>query len=269
MTSRIPEIFSDNNSNKKKTFISYLVCGDPSTKHTISAMHTMANSGVDIIELGIPFTDPIADGPIIQKSIDRSLKNNTSLKDVILLVKEFRRSNSNTAIVLMGYMNPIHKMGINKFVKLISNADIDGVLVVDSPPEESMKLNNLLKKSKKSHIYLASPTTTDKRMKSITKMSSGYIYYVTVKGITGSKLSNIKSIRNNVQKIKNLSDNPLPVAVGFGIKDSKSAKAMAKFSDGIIIGSSIVELINKYADNKKVMNQKLSKYLVSISRVMQ
>tara|TARA_B100001113_G_C21101120_1_gene618794 strand:+ start:477 stop:1283 length:807 start_codon:yes stop_codon:yes gene_type:complete len=268
MISRIPTIFSDNNVKKKKTFISYLVCGDPTTKHTISAMHTMANSGVDIIELGIPFTDPIADGPVIQRSIDRSLKNNTSLKDVILLVKEFRKNNNKTAVVLMGYMNPIHKMGINKFVNLINNADIDGVLVVDSPPEESKKLNDLLKKSKKSHIYLASPTTTDKRMKSITQMSSGYVYYVTVKGITGSKLSNIKSIKGNVQKIKNLSNNALPVAVGFGIKDSKSAKVMAKFSDGIIIGSSIVELINKYANNKKVMNEKLSKYLSSISRVM-
>ncbi len=268
MTSRIPEIFLNNSTNEKKTFISYLVCGDPSTKHTISAMNTMASSGVDIIELGIPFTDPIADGPVIQKSIDRSLKNNTSLKDVISLVKEFRKNNKETAVVLMGYMNPIHKMGIGKFVKLINNSDIDGVLVVDSPPEESEKLNNLLRKSKKSHIYLASPTTTDKRMKSITQMSSGYVYYVTVKGITGSKLSNIKSIKDNVQKIKDLTNNLLPVAVGFGIKDSKSAKSMASFSDGIIIGSSIVELINKYAYNKKVMNQKLSKYLISISRVM-
>ena len=268
MTSRIPEIFSDNISNKKKTFISYLVCGDPSAKHTISAMHTMANSGVDIIELGIPFTDPIADGPVIQKSIDRSLKNNTSLKDVISLVKKFRKNDIKTAVVLMGYMNPIHKMGINKFVKLITSADIDGVLVVDSPPEESRMLNNLLKKSNKSHIYLASPTTTDKRMKSITEMSSGYVYYVTVKGITGSKLTNIKSIKESVKKIKNLSKSTLPVAVGFGIKDRKSAKTMASFSDGIIIGSSIVELINKYSDNKKVMNEKLSKYLTSISRVM-
>ncbi len=268
MTSRIPEIFSYNNKNKKKTFISYLVCGDPSQNHTLSAMHIMASSGVDIIELGIPFTDPIADGPVIQRSIDRSLKNNTSLKDVILLVKEFRKKNSITAIVLMGYMNPIHKMGINKFVKLINDADIDGVLVVDSPPEESQKLNDSLKISKKSHIYLASPTTTNKRMKSIAEMSSGYVYYVTVKGITGSKLSNIKSIKDNVQKIKNLSNKLLPVAVGFGIKDSKSAKKMAEFADGIIIGSSIVELIDKYADNKRVMNQKLSKYLTSISRVM-
>jgi len=268
MTSRIPKIFSDNNLNQKKTFISYLVCGDPTIKHTISAMHTMANSGVDIIELGIPFTDPIADGPVIQKSIDRSLKNNTSLKDVISLVKKFRKNDNKTAVVLMGYMNPIHKMGINKFVKLINSADIDGVLVVDSPPEESQKLNDLLKKSNKSHIYLASPTTTDKRMKSITEMSSGYVYYVTVKGITGSKLTNINSIKNSVQKIKNLSKKALPVAVGFGIKNSKSAKIMASFSDGIIIGSSIVELINKHSDNKKVMNHKLSKYLTSISRVM-
>ncbi len=266
MTSRIPDIFIDKQNSNKKVFISYLVCGDPSKKHTLLAMHTMAKSGVDIIELGIPFTDPIADGPIIQKSIDRALKNNTSLKDVIDVVKEFRKNNNSTGVVLMGYMNPVHKMGIIKFVKLINSADIDGVLIVDSPPEESIDLNNQLKKYKKSHIYLASPTTTDTRMKSITSMSSGYIYYVTVKGITGSKISDIYSIKNNVKKIKKYSKNNLPVAVGFGIKDSQSAKKMANFSDGIIIGSSIVELINKYSNNKKIMIQKLSTYLNLISR---
>ena len=268
MTSRVPSIFSENIRNKKKTFISYLVCGDPSKNITLSAMNTMAKCGVDIIELGFPFSDPIADGPIIQKSIDRSLKKNTSLKDAIAVVKEFRKRNSQTAVILMGYMNPIHKLGINEFIKLINAADIDGVLVVDSPPEESNELNCSLRRYKKSHIYLASPTTTDSRMKSIVKMSSGYIYYVTVKGITGSTLSNISSIRDNVNKIKKYSKTNLPVAVGFGIKDSESAKKMAKFSDGIIIGSTIVELMNKHSHNKKIMTDKLSRYLTSISRVM-
>ena len=268
MTSRIPNIFNKNKSKNKKTFISYLVCGDPSKQITLSAMHIMSKSGVDIIELGIPFTDPIADGPTIQKSIDRSLKNNTSLHDVISVVKEFRKDNNDTAVVLMGYMNPVHKMGVGKFAKQIHDADIDGVLIVDSPPEESVTLNKYLTKYKKSHIYLASPTTTDQRMKNISKMSSGYVYYVTIKGITGSKLSNVSSIRNNVNKIKKYSHNNLPVAVGFGIKDSSSAKKMATFSDGIIIGSSIVELIHKYSSNEKKMNSKLSSYISSISNVI-
>ncbi len=268
MTSRIPDIFKNNTNSNKKTFISYLVCGDPSSDYTLSAMHTMSTSGVDIIELGIPFTDPIADGPIIQRSIDRSLKKNTSLDNVISLVKKFRKHDNKTAVVLMGYMNPIHKMGIVKFTKKINDSDIDGVLVVDSPPEESNILNKYLKKYNKSHIYLASPTTTDDRMKSIARMSSGYIYYVTIKGITGSKLSNISNIKDNVKKIKKFTNNKLPVAVGFGIKDSKSAQKMAGFSDGIIIGSSIVELINKYSYDKKTMNSKLSKYISSISRVI-
>ncbi len=268
MTSRIPFIFRENAKKNKKTFISYLVCGDPSKNDTLIAMKIMADSGVDVIELGIPFTDPIADGPVIQKSIDRALKNNVSLKDVISVVEKFRKTNKKTAVVLMGYMNPVHKMGVEKFTKSINKNDIDGVLIVDSPPEESIDLNSSLKKYNKSHIYLASPTTTDQRMRSITQMSSGYVYYVTVKGITGSKLTDISTIKKNVAKIKKYSKNNIPVAVGFGIKDSKSAKQMSKFSDGIIIGSSIVELIHKHSNNKNVMKKNLTSYLSSISRAI-
>ena len=268
MTSRIPSIFRENAKKNKKTFISYLVCGDPSKNDTLIAMKVMADSGVDVIELGIPFTDPIADGPVIQKSIDRALKNNVSLKDVISVVEKFRKTNKKTAVVLMGYMNPVHKMGVEKFTKSVNKNDIDGVLIVDSPPEESIDLNSSLKKYNKSHIYLASPTTTDQRMRSITQMSSGYVYYVTVKGITGSKLTDISTIKKNVAKIKKYSKNNIPVAVGFGIKDSKSAKQMSKFSDGIIIGSSIVELIHKHSNNKNVMKKNLTSYLSSISRAI-
>ena len=268
MTSRIPSIFRENAKKNKKTFISYLVCGDPSKNDTLIAMKVMADSGVVVIELGIPFTDPIADGPVIQKSIDRALKNNISLKDVISVVEKFRKTNKKTAVVLMGYMNPVHKMGVEKFTKSINKNDIDGVLIVDSPPEESIDLNSSLKKYNKSHIYLASPTTTDQRMRSITQMSSGYVYYVTVKGITGSKLTDISTIKKNVAKIKKYSKNNIPVAVGFGIKDSKSAKQMSKFSDGIIIGSSIVELIHKHSNNKNVMKKNLTSYLSSISRAI-
>ena len=268
MTSRIPSIFRENAKKNKKTFISYLVCGDPSKNDTLIAMKVMADSGVDVIELGIPFTDPIANGPVIQKSIDRALKNNISLKDVISVVEKFRKTNKKTAVVLMGYMNPVHKMGVEKFTKSINKNDIDGVLIVDSPPEESIDLNSSLKKYNKSHIYLASPTTTDQRMRSITQMSSGYVYYVTVKGITGSKLTDISTIKKNVAKIKKYSKNNIPVAVGFGIKDSKSAKQMSKFSDGIIIGSSIVELIHKHSNNKNVMKKNLTSYLSSISRAI-
>ena len=268
MTSRIPSIFRENAKKNKKTFISYLVCGDPSKNDTLIAMKIMADSGVDVIELGIPFTDPIADGPVIQKSIDRALKNNVSLKDVISVVEKFRKTNKKTAVVLMGYMNPVHKMGVEKFTKSINKNDIDGVLIVDSPPEESIDLNSSLKKYNKSHIYLASPTTTDQRMRSITQMSSGYVYYVTVKGITGSKLTDISTIKKNVAKIKKYSKNNIPVAVGFGIKDSKSAKQMSRFSDGIIIGSSIVELIHKHSNNKNVMKKNLTSYLSSISRAI-
>ena len=261
---RINKVF-----NKKKNLLSiYFTAGFPEINDTLKIIKELDKSQVDVIEIGLPFSDPLADGPTIQKSIDRSLKNNTSLHDVISVVKEFRKDNNDTAVVLMGYMNPVHKMGVAKFAKQINDTGIDGVLIVDSPPEESIMLNKYLTKYKKSHIYLASPTTTDQRMKNISKMSSGYVYYVTIKGITGSKLSNVSSIRKNVNKIKKYSDNNLPVAVGFGIKDSSSAQKMAAFSDGIIIGSSIVELIHKYSSNEKKMNSKLSSYISSISNVI-
>lgn len=249
---------------QKSAFISYLVCGDPDLNTTLKIMHSMVKNGVDLIEVGIPFTDPIADGPVIQKGIERALKNKVSLIDVFDLVEKFRKEDKATPIVLMGYLNPIENMGYRKFSKLAKSKGVDGILIVDLPPEESLVINKELIRNNLSQIFLASPTTEDKRLKSIIKYSSGYLYYVSLKGITGSSLVDFQPIKKRIKMIKKLSDNKIPVSVGFGIKTAETARKISLFSDGIIIGSSIVELIEKNQHNKAVMHKKIIKFIKSI-----
>ena len=252
--------------NKRKIFIAYIVCGDPDIKTTLALMKVLAESGVDIIELGMPFTDPIADGPVIQKSVERALQNNTSLNDVFSTVNSFKKSNPDVPVVLMGYLNPIENLTYKKFSSLSKKNNVDGVLIVDSPPEESECLNYSLKSNGISQIFLASPTTDDERLKKIIKSTNGYLYYVSLKGITGSKLNKYAEIEKNIKKLKKLSKNSIPIAVGFGIKDKTTAKKMSKISDGIIIGSSIVDLIEKNHHNKSLLIKKVKEYVSSIRR---
>ena len=249
---------------QKSAFISYLVCGDPDLNTTLKIMHSMVKNGVDLIEVGIPFTDPIADGPVIQKGIERALKNKVSLIDVFDLVEKFRKEDKATPIVLMGYLNPIENMGYRKFSKLAKSKGVDGILIVDLPPEESLVINKELIRNNLNQIFLASPTTEDKRLKSIIEYSSGYLYYVSLKGITGSSLVDFQPIKKRIKMIKKLSDNKIPVSVGFGIKTAEVARKISLFSDGIIIGSSIVELIEKNQHNKTLMHKKIIKFIKSI-----
>ncbi len=251
-------------NNKKKVFIAYVVCGDPDVNTTIKIMNTLVNSGVDLIELGVPFTDPIADGPVIQKSIERSLKKNTSLDDVFSVCRKFRDKNKTTPLVLMGYLNPIENIGYSKFSKIAVKSGVDGVLIVDSPPEESSELSSILQKNNICNIHLASPTTSKSRLQTIIDASKGYLYYVSLKGITGSRISNIRSIKQNINMIKKINKNNLPIAVGFGIKDRQTAKKISQLSDGIIIGSSFVKIIEENLHNKQRMVDNINKYAKKI-----
>ena len=194
------------------------------------------------------------------------MKKNVSLSDVLKVVEAFRKSNQKTPLVLMGYMNPIERMGFNKFSIQAKSKGVDGVLLVDSPPEESEEINSALIKNDLCQIFLASPTTEDKRLKRIIKYSTGYLYYVSIKGITGSSIIDFKPIKKSVDHIRRLSKGSIPVTVGFGIKNGITAKNIGKFSDGIIIGSSIVELIEQYIDNKTIMYKKIKSFLMSISK---
>ena len=248
----------------KKVFIAYVVCGDPDVITTIKIMNTLVDSGVDLIELGVPFTDPIADGPVIQKSIERSLKKNTNLNDVFSVCSKFRKKNKTTPVVLMGYLNPIENLGYEKFTREAVQSGVDGVLVVDSPPEESLVLSSVLQENDICNIHLASPTTSKSRLETIIKSSKGYLYYVSLKGITGSKISNVKLIEKNINKIKKINKNDLPVVVGFGIKDKQTAKKISQISDGVIIGSSFVKIIEENLHNKQRMVNNINKYAEKI-----
>ena len=239
--SRLKELSKDN----QKAFVGYIVAGDPDLETSLDLMHLSVESGIDILEIGVPFTDPIAEGPTIQQAHDRSLENDTNLQKIVDLVGRFREKDSDTPIILMGYIN-----NFLMYKDLINSSDelgVDGVLVVDIPGELSLKDYGIHNKDL-DIISLVSPTTSKERIQRIAKNSSGFIYYVTLRGVTGSSNLDGNEIEQNIQYIKSISTTP--VMAGFGIKTKDDAKLLSSFSDGIVIGSSIVELIHKNSENK-------------------
>ena len=238
---RIKQITDSVNQKGRKLLIPYLVAGDPNKETTIELMHALVSNGADIIELGIPFSDPSSDGEVIQSGIERSLRKGTSLNDTLDIVSKFRARNEVTPIVLMGYLNPVEIMGVDNFVRRAQKEGVDGVLMVDMPPAEAGVLNAKLKEVNIDSIFLVAPTTTQERVKSILNMTSGYVYYVSLKGVTGASITDVDEVERNVCSLRSYTD--LPIVVGFGIKDGKSAKEMARVSDGVIVGSALVNKI--------------------------
>ena len=238
---RLKELSKDN----QKAFVGYIVAGDPDLETSLELMHLSVDSGVDILEIGVPFTDPIAEGPTIQQAHDRSLENETNLQKIVDLICKFREKDINTPIILMGYINNflMYKDLINRSHDL----GVDGVLVVDIPGELSLE-DYGIDNQDLDVISLVSPTTSKERVKEIVKNSTGFIYYVTLRGVTGSSNLDGNEIEQNIKYIKSISS--IPVMAGFGIKNSDDAKLLSSFSDGIVIGSSIVELIYKNSENK-------------------
>ena len=251
---RLTSKLSNLRSNNQKALVAYLVGGDPDLDTTLDLMHLFVDSGVDVIEIGVPFTDPIAEGPTIQRAHDRALKNDVSLKMIFQLVSEFRKSDKETPIVLMGYLNTF----ISHIDLVQSNQEdgIDSILVVDIPGE--LNLHDYgIDNPNINTISLISPTTKDNRIELIAKNSTGFIYYVNLRGVTGSSNLNLDGIKNNIGKIKQHSN--LPVMAGFGIKTADDAKILAESSEGIVIGSSIVEMINEESNSKEF--DRISNYL--------
>ena len=242
---RIEKKLKELSQDNQKAFVGYIVAGDPDLETSLELMHLSVDSGVDIIEIGVPFTDPIAEGPTIQQAHDRSLENQTNLQKIVDLVGKFREKDSNTPIILMGYINNflMYKDLINRSHDL----GVDGVLVVDIPGELSLE-DYGIDNQDLDIISLVSPTTSKDRVKEIVKNSTGFIYYVTLRGVTGSSNLDGNEIEKNIKYIKSISS--IPVMAGFGIKNSDDAKLLSSFSDGIVIGSSIVELIYKNSENK-------------------
>jgi tryptophan synthase alpha chain len=206
-------------------------------------MHALAAAGADVIELGVPFSDPMADGPTIQRSSERALHNGTTLRHVIGFVAEFRKTDARTPVVLMGYANPIEAMGYDAFAAAARDAGVDGVLVVDYPPEEAVKLSALLGEHGIDPIFLVAPTSTDARIEQIAKIARGYVYYVSLRGVTGSANLDIGEIRKKIGELRLRVK--IPIGVGFGIRDGKTARAVAETADAVVIGSRLVEEIEK------------------------
>lgn len=244
--SRIENIAKSAAAASRKLLIPYLVAGDPNLKTTAALMHSLVEQGADVIELGIPFSDPSSDGPVIQRGVERALSKGTSLQQVLDLVAEFRQTDDKTGIVLMGYLNPIEIMGYQNFVDRASSAGVDGVLIVDLPPSEASELHGMLRANKIDTIFLVAPTTRDERVEDVTALCSGYLYYVSLKGVTGAALTDYASVAASITKLRGLTT--LPIVIGFGIKDAESAAAMGQLADGVIIGSALVEQIAELAD---------------------
>ena len=240
---RIVDCFDELGSKGRKALIPFITAGDPQPAATLPLMHALVRGGADLVELGVPFSDPMADGPVIQRSSERALKYGTSLSDVLGIVARFRTENGATPVILMGYLNPIEAMGYANFAQRASDAGVDGVLVVDMPPEEADDLQGELKRHDLKQIFLLSPTTRAERLEQISAKASGFLYYVSLKGVTGSNRLNIAEVAEKIARVRGKTS--LPVGVGFGIKDAETAKAVAAFSDAVIIGSSLVERLEQ------------------------
>ena len=250
---RIDKTFADLKTNKKTAFVAFITAGDVKSGEpiieTVKLMHSLVKGGADIIELGVPFSDPSADGPTIQQSNERALSYDTSIEDVMVMVEEFRRTNKKVPIILMGYLNPIENFGFKEFTELANVAGVDGLITVDLPPEEAFEYNQYLADFNILPIYLVAPTTTEKRIKIITQQAKGFIYYVSVKGVTGSKKLDIADVKSHVAKIRQYTN--LPIGIGFGIKDRESVQNVSEFADAVVVGSAIIDKIQSTESNVK------------------
>ncbi|MBR6026131.1 MAG: tryptophan synthase subunit alpha [Neisseriaceae bacterium] len=234
-------------SQKNKVLISYICAGHPDIDSTLSLMNALANNGTDIIELGVPFSDPMADGPIIQRATQCAVENGVTLHDVLAIVAKFRQNNSNTPVVLMGYLNPILRMGYEKFAQTASESGVDGVLTVDCPAEYIDSLAIYLKQYEISPIFMIAPTTETDRIQNIVKKAEGFIYCVSLKGVTGSARLDTDEVAKRISLLRQYTQ--VPIAVGFGIKTAEDAQRIASVADGIVVGSSFVQLIEQSGAN--------------------
>ena len=248
--SRIAGVFAALRDQGRRALIPFVTAGDPDPDTTVPLMHALVEAGADIIELGVPFSDPMADGPVIQRASERALRHHISLRDVIDMVRRFRVDNDHTPVVLMGYLNPLEAMGYAAFAEAASAAGVDGVLTVDIPPEEGEVFVPAMKAKGIDPIFLLAPTSHRARIERITRAASGFVYYVSLKGVTGAANLSLDSVREKVAEIRECTD--LPVGVGFGIKDAATAAAMAAFADAVVVGSALVSRIEANSDRPDI-----------------
>ncbi len=253
--SRIKSAFDRLNAEGRKALIPFITAGDPDAALTLPLMHALVEAGADVIELGVPFSDPMADGPTIQRASERALAKGMTLRKVLALVVEFRKTDSKTPVVLMGYANPIEAMGLEKFAATAAQAGVDGVLVVDYPPEEAANFGATLKAQGMDPIFLLAPTSTAARIEQVAEIASGYVYYVSLAGVTGSGALNVEAVAERLPLIREKTG--LPVGVGFGIRDASTAARIAGIADAVVVGSRIIEEIEKSTAETACANVKI------------
>jgi tryptophan synthase alpha chain len=248
--SRIQQTFAALAAQKRKALITFITAGDPSPALTVPLLHALVEGGADIIELGVPFSDPMAEGPVIQRACERALKFGIGMKDVMAMVAEFRKTNQNTPIVLMGYANPIERMGQQAYVDAAKACGADGTIVVDYPPEEVEDFAGLMREQDLDLIFLLAPTSTEERVRQVAKVGSGFSYYVSLKGVTGAGNIDTAEVASRIAAIRQHVS--LPIGVGFGIRDGATAKAVGAVSDAVVIGSRIIQEIETAGPERAV-----------------
>lgn len=253
--SRIEGVFSQLKAVGKKGLIPFITAGDPDASATLEIMHALVESGADMIELGIPFSDPMADGPVIQRASERALANGMNLRGCLEIVAQFRTTNTQTPVIFMGYANPIERMGIEQFAQSAQHVGVDGVLVVDYPPEECFDFSAALKAHGLDPIFLLAPTSSAQRITDVAQASSGYIYYVSLNGVTGSGKLDISAVTLVTDAIR--AQTPTPLAVGFGIRDAQSAQKLSKSADAVVIGSKLVQILEEAPATARLQSLKL------------
>ena len=264
--SRIAARFGTLREQGRKALIPYITAGDPQPDVTVPLMHALVEAGADLLELGVPFSDPMADGPVIQAACERALKPHVSLTQVLGMVRRFRETDDQTPVVLMGYLNPIEVMGYAKFASAAHDAGVDGVLTVDLPPEEAHELVESLKASQLDPIFLAAPTSDDGRLRRMAECGSGFLYYVSFKGVTGANRLDITSVQQKLAQIR--ANTNLPVGVGFGISDAESAAQVAEFADAVVVGSALVKRIAALADRPEDIAGQAPAIIAEMRRAM-
>ncbi|TAK84561.1 MAG: tryptophan synthase subunit alpha [Betaproteobacteria bacterium] len=239
--SRIQACFEALGRARRKALIPYITAGDPHPALTVPLMRALVEAGADIVELGVPFSDPMADGPVIQRAGERALKHGVGLSDVLSMVEDFRKEDNKTPVVLMGYANPIEAMGSERFIGRAKEAGVDGLIVVDYPPEECGEFAAQARRAGIDPIFLLAPTSTDKRIREVARIGSGYLYYVSLRGVTGAGNLDLADVAARMPKIR--AATRLPIGVGFGIRDADSARRVAETADAVVIGSRIIQEI--------------------------
>ncbi len=264
--SRLSSTFEALKADNKKALIPFITAGDPEPSVTVGLMHDMVEAGASILELGIPFSDPMAEGPVIQAACERALAHDVSLHDVLDMVKAFRGKDADTPIVLMGYTNPVEVMGYEAFASAAAEAGADGLILVDLPPEEGADLIAALKAKQIDMIYLLAPTSTDERMQLICDQASGFVYYVSLKGVTGAANLDVDSVVEKVNQIR--THTSIPVGVGFGIRDAESAAQVAAVADAVVVGSAVVKRVADNAGDAKKISEEVCALLSSMRQAM-